>query len=235
MVDQVGSLDGTRRADQRPARPGPEPARRSRARSPGEARPALRRARALRDAGLRRAAARGGDRAVRRRRGPLRQPVGARLPARLLPPRRRRASARARARSSPRRRPRRRGSPDDVIQRGSACAIRCGSRPASTGPTSPTTSSRWAPRAPSARRPSALLREPGALPAIVYAGTRKKTEETAAVALARARRARCRPTTRGWSASRAPRPSARSCPARRPSWSRPTPSGWASTRPTSEP
>ena len=48
------------------------------------------------------------DRAVRRRRGALRLAVGPRLPAGLLPPRRRGALARARRRSSPRPRPRRR-------------------------------------------------------------------------------------------------------------------------------
>ncbi len=56
---------------------------------------------------------------------------------------------------------------------------------------------------------SALLSEPGALPAIVYAGTRKKTEETAA-RLARELGLPVPPTTREWSASRAPRLSARS-------------------------
>ena len=52
---------------------------------------------------------------------------------------------------------------------------------------------------------SALLGEPGALPAIVYSGTRKRTEATAARLSARARRGRSPPTTPGSSASRAPR------------------------------
>ena len=49
---------------------------------------------------------------------------------------------------------------------------------------------------------------------------------------ARARASRSPPTTRGWSASRAPRRSERSWRARRRWWSPRTPSGWASTRPT---
>ncbi len=63
---------------------------------------------------------------------------------------------------------------------GWTCGTRCGSRPGSTARTSPTTSSRSPPSAPSATRPWQLLSEPDALPAIVYAGTRKKTDETAA-------------------------------------------------------
>ena len=87
-------------------------------------------------------------------------------------------------------------------------------------------------RAPSARRRWRCCASPTALPAIVYAGTRKKTDETAAWLAPRARPSACRPTTPGWSASRAPRRSARSWPARR-RWSSPrTRSGWASTRPT---
>ena len=65
---------------------------RGRARGAVDGRPeaALRRARAVLVAGLRRAHARRRHRAVRGRRGPLRLAVGPRLPARLLPPRRRR-------------------------------------------------------------------------------------------------------------------------------------------------
>ena len=55
------------------------------------------------------------DRPVRGRRGALRLAVGARLPARLLPARRRRALARGRSRSSPRPRRRRRRSPADIV------------------------------------------------------------------------------------------------------------------------
>ena len=106
-----------RRADQRPARRGRQPRARSSARSAGEVRDALRRARAVRDARVRRPAGEARDRALRRRRGALRQPVGARLPPRVLPPRRCRASSSARARSSPRRRPRRRRWPLDVARR----------------------------------------------------------------------------------------------------------------------
>ena len=70
---------------------------------------ALRRARALRLAGLRRAGRAARRRPVRRRRGALRLAVGPRLPARLLPPRRRGAvPRRARDRRARPRPPRRR-------------------------------------------------------------------------------------------------------------------------------
>ena len=81
------------------------------------------------------------------------------------------------------------------------------------------------------RAVSALLGEPEALPAIVYSGTRKRTEATARGSAASSG-GRCPPTTPGWSGSRGPSRSAPSWPARRPSWWRPTRSGWASTRPT---
>ena len=113
-----------------------------------------------------------------------------------------------------------------------ACATRSGSRPASTGPTSPTTSSRSAPSGPSARRRWRCCASPTALPAIVYAGTRKKTDETASWLSRELGRAGAGLPRRAWSASRAPRRSGRSCPARRRSSSPPTRSGWASTRPT---
>ena len=120
------------------------------------------------------------DRALRRRRGPLREPVGPRLPARLLPPRRGRPGAR---RALDLRRDRDRDPAGRGRRRpaGSGCATRSGSRPASTARTSPTTWSRSRSDAgEAARRRWRCSREPDALPAIVYAGTRKKTEETAA-------------------------------------------------------
>ena len=95
---------------------------------------ALRRARAVLLAGLPRGAARGADRPVRRRRGALRLAVGTRLPARLLPARRRRPLARRAAPWSPRRPPRRRRSPR-TSSGAWACASRCAWRPASTART----------------------------------------------------------------------------------------------------
>ena len=59
-------------------------------------------------------------------------------------------------------------------------------------------------------------REPGALPAIVYAGTRDGVRPAAAPAGPRARRRRCRRTTRACRASCAPRRSGASWPARSP-------------------
>ena len=95
------------------------------ARRGGRAAPALRGAGALRRAGLPRAHA-GGERGpVRGRRGALRLAVGPRLPARLLPPRRRRAHARRAGRWSPPRPRPRRAWRVDVERSGSACATRC--------------------------------------------------------------------------------------------------------------
>ena len=97
MQDQVEGLErvapGVGRARQRAARRGREPGH-GRARDPRRAPHPLHRARALLVAGVPRADPRRADRAVRRRRGALRLAVGPRLPARLLPPRRRRALAR---------------------------------------------------------------------------------------------------------------------------------------------
>ena len=92
-------------------------------------------------AGFVRPVERGGRRALRRRRGPLREPVGPRLPAGLPAPRRDRAARSTPARSSPRPPPRPRAS-RPTSSGGSGCATRSGSPPASTGRTSPTTSSR---------------------------------------------------------------------------------------------
>ena len=124
-----------------PGRAGERAARRRRrtrsrcgGRWPGEVQPALRRARAVLDARVRRAA-QGPGRDVRRGRGALREPVGTRLPARVLPPRRRRAAARAHGRSSPPPPPPRRASPW-TSSGASGCATRCGSPPASSGRTS---------------------------------------------------------------------------------------------------
>ena len=114
---------------------------------------------------------------VRGGRGALRVAVGARLPARLLPAGRRRARRRRRARSwRPRPRPRRRSRPTSCA--GSGCAIRCAWPPASTGRTCRSAVARPAAHEKRALM-AALLREPDALPAIVYAGTRAGAEEQA--------------------------------------------------------
>ena len=85
------------------------------------------------------------------------------------------------------------------------------------------------------RATAALLAEPGALPAIVYAGTRRKTDETAK----RLARELGRPVP-AYHAGMEREPRARGA-ARvhvrggRRSWSPRTRSGWGSTRPTCEP
>ena len=108
---------------------------------------------------------------VRRGRGPLRQPVGPRLPPRVLQARRdREASGSA---IDPRR------DRDGDAARSpwtsstaSAWTTRSGSPPGSSGRTSPTTSSPISGERARERAVSALLSEPDALPAIVYSGTR---------------------------------------------------------------
>ena len=178
MTDQVESLGG--RAELINAQRDAADNRRAldaRGRRRGE--PAVRRAGAVRDARVRRPPRRGADRALRRRRGALREPVGARLPPRLLSPRRRRAGAR---RALDLRRDRDR----DPARRGRR-------RPAARAPRPAADHDRLRPAQPLLRRrpgrlragearrdAGAALREPDALPAIVYAGTRKKTDETAA-------------------------------------------------------
>ena len=153
MQDQVEALErvapGRAAVRQRPAGLGGQP-RRARARCRRRRAAALRRARALLVAGLRRGAARRPRRPVRRRRGALRLAVGPRLPPRLLPPRRRGALAGRARRSWPRPRPRRRRSPP-TSSRAWGCATRCGSRPASTARTCPSPSCRAAAQPTSAR------------------------------------------------------------------------------------
>ena len=79
---------------------------------------------------------------------------------------------------------------------------------------------------------AAALKEEGALPAIVYAGTRAESDRLARRLASRARRGGDR-LPRGPAARRARRRrSAASCAARSRSWSPPTRSAWASTRPT---
>ena len=185
-------------------------------------------------AGLPRGDARRPRRAVRRRRGALRLAVGPRLPARLLPARRRRALARRARRSWP---PPRRRRPQVAARhraRASACATRCGSRPASTARTcrfavvALRDDAGQAPRGSRRRWPS-----PARAPAIVYAGTRARRRAARATLGPSARASRSRPTTPASARERARRRrSGASWTARSTSSSPPTPSAWASTRPT---
>ena len=98
MQDQVEALErvapGRVGARQRPAGRRRPTARRSRARPPASVRLLYVAPERFSSPGFARGAARGARRPVRRRRGALRLAVGPRLPARLLPPRRRRALAR---------------------------------------------------------------------------------------------------------------------------------------------
>ena len=137
----------------------------------------------------------------------------------------------ARRRSSPpRRRPRRRSRP--TSWRGSACATRCTSPRGSTARTSPSPSCRAPTKEAAHRGIAAALAEPGALPAIVYAGTRAECDRLSARLGRELGRRGARPTTPACRATRARRRSGASWPARRRSWSPPTRSAWASTRPT---
>ena len=90
---------------------------------------------------------------------------------------------------------------------GSGSATRCGSRPASTGPTSPTTSSRWDPRGRSATRRWRCSPSPTRCR---RSSTPDAQEDRRDGGLARARSSAipCPPTTPGWSASRGGRPTA---------------------------
>ena len=171
-------------------------------------------------------------RPVRRRRGALRLAVGPRLPARLLPPRRRGALAgRAGDRGLDRDR--------DAAGGGATSSTRLGLRDpvrvatGSTGRTSRSRSCRARPRRPATAASPPRSREPGALPAIVYAGTRNECDELADAAAARARRARSLAYHAGLARERARRGAA-ALHGRRgaaSSWRR-TRSAWASTRPT---
>ncbi len=141
------------------------------------------------------------DRPARGRRGPLRLRVGPRLPPRLP------AAAADRRPARPadgdglhgdrdRSRSRRRSPP------ASACASRSRCAPASTGPTSPSTSSALEGKGSKARRQALLeagLADPANRPAIVYCGTRKDTDEVAGDA-ARSRARGRSPTTPGMDA-----------------------------------
>ena len=143
MQDQVQAIErvapGYVGARQRPAGRGHEP-QDARAGGARRSAAALRRARAVRVARLPRAHPPRPDRPLRGRRGALRVAVGARLPARLLPARRRGALARRARRSWPRRRRRRRRW-RPTSSRGSGCAIPRASRQGSTGRTSRSRSS----------------------------------------------------------------------------------------------
>ena len=134
------------------------------------------------------------DRAVRGRRGALRVPVGARLPARLLPAGRRGALARREGDHRPRPRRRRRRSPRTSSQR---LGLRDPVRVA-TGFDRPNLSFAVVPCATKEavhRGIAAALAEPGALPAIVYAGTRAECDRLSRRLGSRARRGGRSPTT----------------------------------------
>ena len=169
---------------------------------------------AVLDPGLRRPAARRRDRPLRRRRGALRQPVGSRLPPRVLPARRRREGARR---------------PLDLRRDGDRDAAgRARHRPPPRAPRPGQDHDRVRPPEPLLRRRPGRLREgegggdPGAAE---RARTRCRRSSTPARAR-RPRRRRAgspassgtasRPTTPGWSARSAPPRSATSCRARRP-------------------
>ena len=101
----------------------------------------------------------------------------------------------ARRPSSPRRpRPRRRSPPTSWP--GSACATRCTSPRASTARTSPSPSCRRPTKEAAHRGIAAVLAEEGALPAIVYAGTRAECDRLSA---------RLAPTSSGSRSLRLPR------------------------------
>ncbi len=75
------------------------------------------------------------------------------------------------------------------------------------------------------------LQMPENRPAVVYCGTRKSTEEIAALLIEGGLAAVAYHAGMGAAGARR-EPESRSCPARRTSWSRRTRSAWASTRPT---
>ena len=193
--------------------------------------PALRRARALLVAGLRRGAASGARRAVRRRRGALRLAMGPRLPPGLLPPRRRRALA---GRAGARRLDRHGDAAGRRGHRRAPGAARPGAGHHGLRPPEPLLRRRAVPRrgrqasadrrrrwrATARARPSstrARARRPRTWPARSRA--RSAIEVAGLPRGARAPGARARPSGASW-------------PARsRSSWP-PTRSAWASTRPT---
>ena len=158
------------------ARDGPRPGSRRR----GADR--LLRAGALRLASLPRRAGGAARRPVGGRRGALRLRVGPRLPPRLPAPARDRRAARP-ADGHGLHGDRDRGGRGARSSPASASATRSGSAPASTVPTSPSTSCALEGKGSKARRLALLeagLSDPANRPAIVYCGTRKDTDEVAA-------------------------------------------------------
>ena len=140
-------------------------------------------------------------RAVRRRRGALRLAVGPRLPARLLPPGRRRALARSARRSSRRpRRRRRRSRPTSCARLGLRDPVRV-----TTGFDRPNlTLRRRAVLDASATSSGGSRRRspsPARAPAIVYAGTRKRGPTARRPRWTARSASRCSPTTPGSTAS----------------------------------
>ena len=219
-------------ADQRPARRRGRTGRRSTRAMAGESRLLYVAPERFGTPGFIERLARGRGRPVRRRRGALHLPVGARLPPRLLPPRRRGARARARASifaatatATPR-------VASDVIA--AARAARPGADHDRLRPAEPLLRRRAAsaPRARSARRRWRCCASPARCRrSSTRARARRPTRRRRGCARELGRAA-CPPTTRAWTASRAARRSGRSWRARRRWWSPRTRSGWASTRPT---
>ena len=233
MQDQVEALErvapGPRRARQRAARRRDQPAR-GRAGGGGPRAAALRRAGAVLLAGLPRAPAGRGHRAVRRRRGALRLPVGARLPPRLLPPRRRRALAGGEV---DRRLHRDGDAAGGVGHRHAPRAARPGAGGDGLRPPEPVLRGRpvrdqggRAPRDRARCSPSRTRCRRSSTRARARSATSSRRGSRASSA------SRSPPTTRACRARRARRRSGASWPATRGSWWRPTRSAWASTRPT---
>ena len=137
----------------------------------------------------------------------------------------------ARRRSWPRRRRRRRRSPT-TSSRGSGLRDPVRSRPGSTGRTSRSPSCRARPRRPGHRGIAAALARAGRAAGDRLRGHARGVRQAVGAAGAGARHGRCSPTTRGCRATRAPRRSGASWPARSTSSWRRTRSAWASTRPT---
>ena len=220
---------GARGAGQRAAGQRDQPAG-GRARGGRARAAALRRARAVRVARLPRAHPPRADRPVRGRRGALRLPVGPRLPARLLPPRRCRALARR--------------AGDHGLDRDGHAAGGGRHRRAARAARSRARVDRLRPPEPLVRRrrlrdqggrpPRDLRRAEGARrPARDRLRGHARGERPAvAAAVVRSWGWRRSPTTRVCRARSAPPRSGASWPARPRSWWPPTRSGWASTRPT---
>ena len=221
-----------RRPGQRAAGRGDQPPR-GRARGGRRAAAALRGARAVLLARLPGADPARPDRAVRGRRGALRVPVGARLPARLLPAGRRRALAR---RERDPRLDRDGHAAGGGRHRGPARAARPGARVHRVRPAEPLVRGR-AVREQAGRPPRdrGRARRAGRAAGDRLRGHARGLASASPRGSGPSSGSRRSPTTPACRATPAPRRSAASWPARRRSSSPPTRSAWASTRPTCGP